>query len=237
MAKLVWDKTGERFYKTGVDHAVLYVQANDGTYPKGVAWNGISNITESPSGGEQNAVYADNLKYLNLTSAEEFGASIECYTYPDEFEECNGAASVATGVHIGQQTRKSFGFVYRSILGNDIQGNDYGYELHLIYSCKASPSEESHDTVNDSPEAASMSFELETTSVALTSKDTDGNTYKPTSVIKIDSTKADPTKLAALEEILFGKDESSAGAGDGVDAKLPSPDEVITMMAASSSGS
>lgn len=215
---LVWDQTGKRTYETGVKNGVLYVQNSDGTYPKGVAWNGITGVTESPSGAEQTPLYADDMKYLNLVSAEEFGATIEAYTYPDEFAECDGSAEIADGVMIGQQARKAFGMVYKTTLGNDVSNNDYGYKLHIIYGALASPSEKAYSTINDSPEAITFSWEVTTTPVNVTGK-------KPTASIVIDSTKADPTKLAALEKILFGDTDT--------DARLPLPDEIATLMAAS----
>lgn len=212
---LTWDETGKRLYETGVRKGVLYVQDNNGTYPKGVAWNGLTAVTESPSGAESNPLYADDIKYLDLRSAEEFGATIEAYTYPDEFAECDGTAELAEGVMIGQQARKSFGLSYRTVLGNDIVNDAYGYKLHLIYGATASPSEKGYQTVNDSPEAISFSWELTTTPVNVTG-------MKPTAIITIDSTKADPTKLAALEAILYGSGEN--------EARLPLPDEVKTLM-------
>jgi hypothetical protein len=212
---LTWDETGKRLYETGVRKGVLYVQDNNGTYPKGVAWNGLTAVTESPSGAESNPLYADDIKYLDLRSAEEFGATIEAYTYPDEFAECDGTAELAEGVMIGQQARKSFGLSYRTVLGNDIVNDAYGYKLHLIYGATASPSEKGYQTVNDSPEAISFSWELTTTPVNVTG-------MKPTAIITIDSTKADPTKLAALEAILYGSGET--------EARLPLPDEVKTLM-------
>ncbi len=215
MSKIVWDKTGERFYETGVKKGVLYPQGPGGTYPKGVAWNGLTAVTESPSGAEATPLYADDIKYLNLISAEEFGATIEAYTYPDEFAQCDGSAEIATGVMIGQQSRKPFGLSYVTTLGNDVDGNDYGYKLHIIYGALAAPSEKGYATINDSPEAITFSWEITTTPVNVTG-------YKPTACITIDSTKADPTKLAALEEILYGT--------DGVDPRLPLPDEIITLM-------
>lgn len=220
--KLVWDQTGERFYETGVDRGVLYPQVS-GAYPRGVAWNGLSAVTESPSGAEANAVYADNQKYLSLMSAEEFGATVEAYTYPDEFAECDGSASIATGVNIGQQTRKPFGLCYRTIKGNDVDSNDHGYILHIIYGAMASPSEKAYATVNDSPEAITFSWELTTTPVSVTG-------FKPCASLTIDSTKADPTKLKALEEILYGKDPSGPELDDGVEARLPLPDEIAELM-------
>ena len=223
MSKLVWDKIGERFYETGVKKGVLYPQGPGGTYPKGVAWNGLISVTESPSGAEPTPIYADNIKYLNLMSAEEFGATIEAYTYPDEFAQCDGSAEVATGVMIGQQSRKPFGLSYVTTLGNDVDGNDYGYKLHIIYGALAAPSEKGYSTINDSPEAITFSWEITTTPVEVTG-------YKPTACVTIDSTKVDPAKLAALEEILYGKDPTTSDGDDGVDPRLPLPDEIITLM-------
>ena len=222
--KLVWDKTGEHFYETGIKNGVLYPMSESGTYPKGVAWNGLTAITESPSGAEPTALYADDIKYLNLMSNEEFGATIEAYTYPDEFAECDGSASLTEGVYIGQQARKTFGLCYRTTLGNDAKGNDYGYKLHIIYGAMASPSEKAYSTINDSPDAITFSWELSTTPVAVAN-------FKPTASLTIDSTKVNAQKLAALEEILYGKDgtgeDNSVGA---VDPRLPLPDEIATLM-------
>ena len=222
--KLVWDKTGEHYYETGVKNGVLYPMSASGTYPKGVAWNGLTAITESPSGAEATALYADDIKYLNLMSNEEFGATVEAYTYPDEFAECDGSASLAEGVYIGQQARKTFGLCYRTTLGNDSKGNDYGYKLHIIYGAMASPSEKAYSTINDSPDAITFSWELSTTPVAVAN-------FKPTASLTIDSTKVNAQKLAALEEILYGKDgtgeDNSVGA---VDPRLPLPDEIATLM-------
>ena len=215
MAKLVWDQTGQKTYETGVKNGVLYVQDDEGLYPKGVAWNGLTSVSESPSGAEQTALYADDAKYLNLTSAEEFGATIEAYTYPDEFAECDGSAELADGVFIGQQNRKSFGMVYKTTLGNDIKQNEYGYKLHIIYGALAKPSERSYATINDSPEAITFSWEVSTTPVAVAG-------YKPTASMVIDSTKANPEKLAALEAILFGDDDT--------EARLPLPEEIFELM-------
>ena len=219
MSKLFWDKTGERYYETGVKNGVLYIPT-EGVYSKGVAWNGLTAVTESPSGAEATALYADDMKYLSLYSAEEFGATIEAYTYPEEFAQCDGSAELAKGVSIGQQTRKTFGLCYRTTVGNDTDGNDYGYKLHMIYGCMASPSEKAYATINDSPDAITFSWEVTTTPVSVAG-------FKPTASITIDSTKADPTKLAALEDILYGKDGEP-----GSEARLPLPDEIKTLMSA-----
>lgn len=222
MSKIVWDKTGERLYETGVKNGVLYLQTN-GVYNNGVAWNGLTAVTESPSGAEATALYADDMKYLNLYSAEEFGATIEAYTYPDEFAECDGSKELVEGVVIGQQTRKVFGLCYRTVIGNDTDGEAHGYKLHIIYGAMASPSEKAYATINDSPEAITFSWEVTTTPVNVTGA-------KPTASVVIDSTKADPTKLAALETILYGKDPTTDGGSDGVDPRLPLPDELKTLM-------
>ena len=214
MSKLVWDQTGERFYETGVDHGVLYPQVS-GAYPKGVVWNGLTAVTESPSGAEANPLYADNIKYLNLFSTEEFGATVEAYTYPDEFAECDGSAEIATGVMIGQQARKPFGLCYRTIIGNDTEADGHGYKIHIIYGAMASPSEKAYATVNDSPEAITFSWELTTTPVNVTG-------HKPTASITIDSTKVDKSKLAALEAVLYGSEEK--------EARLPLPEEIVTLV-------
>lgn len=215
MAKLVWDETGKRFYETGVKNGVLYPQDAAGAYPKGVAWNGLTAVTQSPSGAEATPLYADDMKYLNLYSAEEFGATVEAYTYPDEFAECDGSAELTTGVMIGQQPRKAFGLVYKTIIGNDVKNNKYGYKLHLIYGAMASPSEKAYATINDSPEAITFSWEITTTPVSVAG-------FEPTAYIEIDSTKADPTKLAQLEEKLFGSET--------LEATLPLPNEIATLM-------
>lgn len=215
--KLEWDKTGERLYETGVSKCVLYVQGEGGTYPQGVAWNGITAVTESPSGAEASPIYADDIKYLNLLSTEEFGATIEAYTYPPEFEACDGTAEIATGVTIGQQKRKTFGLCYRTIVGNDTDSNEHGYKLHIIYGALAAPSEKAYATVNDSPEAITFSWEVSTTPVNV-------NGTKPTASLTIDSTKVDKAKLVKLEDILYGSTEAAA--------RLPLPDEIATIMAA-----
>jgi hypothetical protein len=216
MAKLVWDAIGEHKYETGVDHVALYKPNAQKKYVGGVAWNGVSSISESPSGADSNPIYADNIKYLDLRSAEEFGATIECYTYPPEFAECNGEAIVTNGVVIGQQTRKTFGLAYRSIVGNDLQGNDYAYKLHLIYGATASPSEKQYSTVNDSPEAGTFSFELTTTPIAVQG-------YKNTASLTIDTSLfTDKTLITALEDKLFGTENA--------EAELPTPDEVFDLL-------
>ena len=219
MAKLVWDKTGDRLYETGVKNGVLYIPTA-GVYSKGVAWNGLTAVTESPSGAEATALYADDTKYLSLMSAEEFGATIEAYTYPDEFAACDGSAELADGVMIGQQKRSTFGLCYKTTIGNDTEGNDHGYKLHIIYGAQAKPSERAYASINDSPEAITFSWEITTTPVNVTGA-------KPTASLVIDSTKADPSKLAALEDILYGKDGEP-----GNEPRLPLPDEIKGLMTA-----
>lgn len=221
MARITWDNTGERLYETGVRHGVLYPRDANGAYPTGVAWNGLTQITESPSGAEATALYADDIKYLNLISAEEFGATIEAYTYPDEFAICDGSAEIAEGVLVGQQTRSTFGLSYRTVLGNDVALDNYGYKLHLIYGCVASPSDKSYQTVNDSPDAISFSWDVNTTPENVTG-------LKPTASIVIDSTKVDPDQLEAFEEVLYG--------GDTEEPRLPLPDEVAAMFAPAPAG-
>jgi len=214
MAVLKWDEVGTRFYETGVDKGVLYIPDSNGAYTNGVSWSGLTSVSESPSGAEPNAQYADNIKYLNLVSAEEFAATIEAFTFPDEFQQFDGLAVPTPGVAIGQQTRKTFGLCYRSLKGNDLEGTDYGYKLHLVYGCQASPSEKAFATVNDSPEAIAMSWSIATTPVAVTG-------LKPTSIITIDSSQVDPATLAALEQILYGD--------VAVDPAMPLPDTIVTM--------
>lgn len=214
MAKLVWDQSGQRFYETGVKMGVLYVQDASGAYPKGVAWNGLTAVNETPSGAEATPLYADDIKYLNLRSAEDFGATIEAYTYPEEFEACDGSAELAPGVKIGQQARNAFGLCYRTVVGNDIAGNDFGYKLHIIYGATAAPSEKAYATINDSPEAITFSWEVNCTPVEVEG-------FKPTASLVIDSTKVDAEKLAALEAKLYG-DEST-------EAMLPLPAEIAEM--------
>ena len=213
--KLVWDQTGEKLYETGVKNGVLYPQDSTGAYPLGVAWNGLISVTESPSGAEKTPLYADDIKYLNLMSAEEFGATIEAYMYPDEFAQCDGSAELVKGVSIGQQARKAFGMSYKTTIGNDVDNNDYGYKLHIIYGALASPSEKGYSSINDSPEAITFSWEVTTTPVAVAG-------FKPTASITIDSTKVDKDKLTALETILYGSESA--------DPRLPLPDEIKTVM-------
>lgn len=215
MAKIVWDESGKRTYETGVRKGVLYLQDAQGAYTKGVAWNGLTAVTESPSGAEPTALYADDIKYLELFSAEEFGATIEAYTYPAEFEKCDGSASLGTGVTIGQQDRATFGLCYRTVLGNDVKGSEFGYKLHLIYGAKAKPSEKGYQTINDSPEAITFSWEISTTPVNVAG-------FKPTACVTIDSTKIDPDKLTQIETLLYG-DTST-------EAKLPLPDEIAGIL-------
>lgn len=214
MAKLEWDKVGEHFYETGVDHAVLYLRDTSGKYTKGYAWSGVTSISESPSGAEASAQYADNQKYLTLISAEEFGMTIEAFTFPSEFDECNGEVEAAEGVRIGQQKRSTFGLSYRTKVGNDVDGQDKHYKLHLVYGCTASPSERAYATVNESPEAMTFSWEISTNPENVTGQ-------KPTSLITIDSREADPEKLQQLEAMLYGDTET--------EPKLPSPDEVVAL--------
>lgn len=220
MSRITWDNAGERYYETGVKMGVLYPIQTGGVYNKGVAWNGLTAVTESPSGAEPTALYADDIKYLNLISNEEFGATIEAYTYPDEFAECDGSAALTEGVMIGQQKRKTFGLCYRTTIGNDVNGNDYGYKLHLVYGCLAAPSEKAFSTINDSPEAITFSWEVSTTPVNVKG-------FKPTSQITIDSTKVNKDKLSALEDILYGKD---GDGGSATEPRLPLPDEVAELM-------
>lgn len=221
MSKIVWDQTGERLYETGVKKGVLYPMAAGGTYPKGVAWNGLTAVTESPSGAEATPLYADDIKYLTLMSVEEFGGTIEAYTYPKEFEECDGSAELTTGVTIGQQPRKSFGFSYVTTIGNDVDSNKHGYKLHLVYGALASPSEKAYSTINDSPEAITFSWEFTTTPVAVAG-------FEPTACITIDSTKVEAQKLTALEKKLYGDTE--------VEPTLPLPNEVATLLGAVAAG-
>lgn len=217
MSKLVWDALGERYYETGVSKGVLYVTDDAGAYGEGVSWSGLTNVTQTPSGAEATALYADNIKYLNLMSEEDFSAKIEAYYYPDEFEECDGSKELVPGVSAGQQPRKSFGFSYQTIIGNDTKRNAYGYKIHLIYGCTAKPSERSNATVNESPEAVTLSWELSTVAAEIAM---DG--FKPSAKITIDSTKVAPAKLKELEDLLYG----TAGS----EASLPTPDAVAALI-------
>ena len=217
MARLIWDEVGQRFFETGVKNGVLYVQDNDGSYKNGVVWNGLTAVTESPSGAEETPLYADDVKYLTLRSAEQFGATVEAYTYPEEFEQCDGSAAIAEGVTIGQQARRAFGLCYRTSVGNDIQGQNFSYKLHLIYGCTVAPSEKSYSTINDNPEAITFSWELSTVPVPV-----DG--FSPTASLVIDASKVDEGKMQLLEDALFG-DESN-------EAKLLLPNEIMDLLKA-----
>ena len=230
MSKLVWDKTGERLYEAGVEKGVLY-PFKDGAYSNGVVWNGLTSVSESPSGGEPTALWADNMKYLNLMSTEEFGATIEAYFYPDEFMTCDGSAEIAKGVVIGQQKRSMFGLSYVTKLGNDIDGSDHGYKIHLIYGAMAKPSEKSYETINDSPDAITFSWEISTTPVEVTA-----NGFKPTASVTIDSTKVKAEELAALEKILYGSDAGPSGTPAATEARLPLPDELATIFESQAEG-
>lgn len=216
MAKLVWNEAGKRLYETGVDRGVLYVSDGSGGYQKGVVWNGLVSVNESPSGAEATPLYAGNVKYVELMSNEEFGASIEAYTYPEEFEQCDGSAELAEGVTIGQQPRKSFGLCYRTKIGNDTAGDEHGYKIHLIYGAKAAPTEKSYTTINDSPEAITFSWEITTTPIEVAG-------HKPTATLTIDSTKVTPTALTAIETKLYG---DTTG-----EATLPTPAEILALIA------
>lgn len=213
--RLTWDDAGKRLYETGVKQGVIYPQDDNGAYPKGVAWNGLTAVTESPEGAEPTPLYADDIKYLNLLSTEEFKATVEAYTYPDEFAECDGSGSLVEGVTIGQQDRKTFGLSYRTSLGNDVKGNEYGYKLHIVYGCLAAPSEKAYATVNDSPEAITFSWEVSTTPVNVTG-------FKPTASLVLDSVKLGAAKMKAIEDVLYG---SSAA-----EARLPLPDEIKSII-------
>lgn len=225
MAKIVWDAIGEHLYETGVDHGVLYQVNDQGAYVGGVAWNGLTNISESPSGAEPQKLYADNMNYLTMYSAEEFGLTIEAYTYPEEFEQNDGSASPVDGVTVGQQSRKPFGLCYRTKVGNDVKGDDFGYKLHLVYGCRAAPSERGYATINDSPEAISFSWEVSTTPVQIAG-------FEPSALLVIDSTKftseADKAKLTTLENLLYGTEAS--GNNEGTAPTLPLPITVLTTL-------
>lgn len=222
MTKLQWDQTGERLYETGTKRGVLFVKNDNGTYRNGVAWNGLTAVSESPSGAEETALYADDVKYLSLRSAEEFGATIEAYTYPDEWAECDGSAEIGDGVYVGQQVRRGFAFSYRTVLGNDAAGDNYGYKLHIIYNAMASPSEKSYATINDSPEAITFSWEVTTTPVSF------GDNLRPSATLTIDSTKIDHDILTAIEDKLYGTDNT--------EPELPTPEWIIDQVAGGSTG-
>lgn len=226
MSRLIWDATGDRKYETGTKNGVLYPSDGKGGYAAGVAWNGLTGVTESPSGAEASPLYADDIKYLNLISAEEMGATIEAYMYPDEFAQCNGESEIATGVVIGQQSRKTFGFCWKTIIGNDVANDSYGYKIHILYGCLAAPSERAYASVNDNPEAITFSWEITTTPVSVKG-------FKPTALLTIDSTKVEASKLAALEDILYGKDGES---DSGTAPRLPLPDEIATLIGTSNPG-
>lgn len=223
MSKLKWDTVGERFYETGVDHGVLYPILN-GAYANGTAWSGLTSVAENPSGAENNPFYADNIKYLNIQGAEDFGATVECYTFPDEWAACNGQKELAPGVMIAQQTRRTFGLSYRTKVGNDTDGLDHAYKIHLVYGATASPSPVTYSTVNESPEPNTFSFELSTTAVPVTVTDSEGNKFSAAASLTIDSRTTDTTKLKALEDILYGTDD--------MEARLPLPDEIFELMSA-----
>lgn len=217
MATLKWDQTGERYYETGVDHGVLYRLDSTGAYTEGVAWNGLTAVNENPTGAEPNPLYADNIKYLNLMSTEEFEASVEAYTYPDEFAECDGSAEIIDGMYAGQQTRKTFGLSYRTKIGNDVDGQDLGYKIHLIYGCLASPSQKGYETINNDPNAITFSWDIRTTPVELTG-------YKPTATLTFDSRKFSEEFMTQLQGILYGTD-----GADATNARLPLPNEIVDL--------
>ena len=228
MAKIVWDADGQRLYETGTKNGVLYPKNTNGAYGTGVGWNGLTGVTLSPSGAEETALYANDRKYLSLFSAEELGLTITAYTYPDEFAACDGSTSIATGVTVGQQNRKGFGFCYRTAIGNDNDGDTHGYKLRLIYNCMASPSEKAYQTINDSPEAVEFSWEVKTTPLTIANSEGTLMADKPSAMIEIDSTLVDGTKLTALEAILYGTD--GEGSSTGTEPRLPLPAEIIQMM-------
>lgn len=222
---LKWDEAGKRLYEAGVERGILFPQAANGTYPTGVAWNGLISVTESPSGAEANPLYADNIKYVNLMSTEELGATIEAFTYPEEFEACDGSAELAVGVSVGQQSRTPFGMSYKTRIGNDTEGDAHGYKLHLLYGAQASPSEKAYQTINDSPEAITFSWDVTTTPIEIPG-------MRPSSKITIDSTKVDAAKLTALEVILYGTAATTEPVVAAIPARLPLPAEVASIFAA-----
>lgn len=236
MSKIVWDKVGERLYETGVDHAVLYPIDTNGAYSRGVAWNGITSIAENPTGAEPSPVYADNIKYANLLSNEEYGATIEALMSPPEFEECDGSLEVVPGMYIGQQARKTFGLAYRTVIGSDTELNEKGYKIHLVYGCLAAPSSRTHSTISDSVEPETLSWEVSTTPVPIT-EEVEGKKMKPTATMVFDSTKFSEEFMTQLEEKLYGKDPTQPEGDDGVEPMLPMPDEIIKMFKAGVGGS
>lgn len=215
MSRIKWDETGKRLFETGVDRGVFFPVDDTGKYGAGVPWNGLTGVSENPTGAEPNPLYADNIKYLNLFSTEEFGATVEAYTYPPEFKECDGSKSIAKGVYIGQQVRRKFGFAYRTLIGNDVKGQDFGYIIHLVYGCQASPSDKGYQTVNDNPDAITFSWEFSTTPVEVEG-------HRPTATVEINSTECDPAKLKAFEDVLYG--------GENEESKLPLPAEVASLL-------
>lgn len=234
MSKLKWDNVGERFFETGVDHGVLYPMKN-GVYQSAVVWNGLTSVASNPSGAEESPYYADNIKYFSMRSAEEYGMTIGCFAYPDEFKECNGEIEAAEGMTLGQQSRSSFGFSYRTKVGNDSDGQDHGFKIHLVYGCSVSPSSMTYNSVNESPEPGEMSYEVTTTPVDVPGKAANGKPYKPVSEITFDSRKLDPDKLALLEETLYGSNDDNSDPDNpvvGKDGTLPLPEELMSMMAA-----
>lgn len=225
MPKIKWDQVGEHLYETGVDHGILSVVDDTGKYGTPVPWNGLTNVTENPSGADANAQYADNIKYLNLIAAEDFGLTIEAFTYPSEFGQCDGTAEIAPGIVIGQQGRGTFGFGYRTKIGNDVMNDNLGYKLHFAYGCVAAPSEKGYDTIGDSPEPINFSWEVNTTPVPVEG-------FKPTAILTIDSTMVDPDKLKEFEELIYGEDPLMEGGEDGAEPKFLLPDEILAFFAA-----
>lgn len=227
--RIIWDKIGERLYEVGVDRGVFYPTLAAGAYGKGVAWNGLLNVNEKPSGAEPSPLYADNIKYANVISAEKFDLTIEAYMYPDEFAECDGSVEIMPGMYAGQQARKTFGFAYRTLLGNDTEQNNYGYKLHLVYGCLAAPSEKGYGSIGESTDPSTLSWEVSTTPVAISAV-VNGKKLTPTATLTFDSTKFSAEFMTALEEILYGKDATSNGGSDAVEPRLPLPDEIITLL-------
>lgn len=228
MSRVIWDETGERLYETGTDRGVLYPTQLDGTYSKGVPWSGLIGVSEKPSGAESNPLFADNIKYVDVVSAETFGATVEAYTYPDEFAECDGSVEIMPGVYAGQQRRKTFGMTYRTILGNDVDLDDYGYKIHLVYGCRAGVTEKGYKTIGESSDVLTMSWEISTTPIVVNTL-IGGKKLRPISTLTFDSTKFSKEFMAKLEDILYGKDPTTEGGDDGADPRLPLPDEIIKL--------